>query len=106
MQLLKSPILLVLVFAMHASAQDCVTPSSVCSYEGTTYGTCCEGFNCNVNDGVGTVSIFLTVLVVWWDLIPVATSAKSPKSESYDIGLTHSALLVSCTLVGSVVFSN
>ena len=65
MQFLKSSVLLVLAFAMHASAQDCIGPGNTCQYDTDQFGPCCPGQTCiqeQIGVGYGYVSIFLLIL--------------------------------------------
>ena len=68
MQFLKSSVLLVLAFAMHASAQDCIGPGDACQYDTIQYSPCCQSGQTCIQEqsgvGYGFVSAFLLLLVL------------------------------------------
>jgi hypothetical protein len=62
MQFLKSSVLLVLAFGMHASAQDCIKSGGACQYNTDLYAPCCDSsqtcFQVQRGVGIGFVSTF------------------------------------------------
>jgi hypothetical protein len=81
MQFLKSSVVLVLAFAMHASAaalpepqDDCIPPDGICATIAGPVGICCVG-KCNYDiPDLGIVSTYASIIMEW-HLIPIATSA-------------------------------
>ena len=113
MQFLKSPILLVLALAAHASASAlpaapapvCIPAGGLCSTILGPIGTCCTGTDCISAPGVTDTKYVGTILLCILGIMVFNSYGNSaarprPQSESHDMRFKHHVCFVSCMLVG------